>query len=105
MSSSSLPSAPLKRRRNLAQGVVAYLTDILQNGSLGTGDQLPTETEIMRTLAVSRTVVREAVPHLHVAGLVETRDGIGTLSTAGEGLGALCTRHTFGRRVEIIKRE
>ncbi|THC45353.1 FadR/GntR family transcriptional regulator [Massilia sp. Mn16-1_5] len=69
---------PLKRHRNLAQGVVAHLTDSIRGGSLKPGDKLPTESEIMRLLGVSRTVVREAISHLQAASLVETRHGIGT---------------------------
>ncbi len=78
MNSTPLPSAPPKKHRNLAQGVVAYITDSLQNGTLVPGDKLPTESEIMRILGVSRTVVREAISHLQAGGLVETRHGIGT---------------------------
>lgn len=70
--------APLKRHRNLAQGVVAHLTDSIRGGALKPGDKLPTESEIMRQLGVSRTVVREAISHLQAASLVETRHGIGT---------------------------
>jgi GntR family transcriptional repressor for pyruvate dehydrogenase complex len=69
---------PLRRHRNLAQGVVAHLTDSIRGGSLKPGDKLPTESEIMRLLGVSRTVVREAISHLQAAALVETRHGIGT---------------------------
>jgi GntR family transcriptional repressor for pyruvate dehydrogenase complex len=72
------PSAPPKKHRNLAQAVVAYLADGVRAGNLAPGDKLPTETEIMRVLGVSRTVVREAISHLQAAGLVETRHGIGT---------------------------
>ncbi|MFL6675230.1 MAG: FadR/GntR family transcriptional regulator [Massilia sp.] len=78
MNPTSLPPAPPKRHRNLAQGVVAYLTDNIRNGSLNPGDKLPTESEIMRLLGVSRTVVREAISHMQAAALVETRHGIGT---------------------------
>jgi GntR family transcriptional repressor for pyruvate dehydrogenase complex len=72
------PSAPPKKHRNLAQGVVAYISEAIQSGSLHPGDKLPTESEIMRIQGVSRTVVREAMSHLQAAGLVETRHGIGT---------------------------
>jgi GntR family transcriptional repressor for pyruvate dehydrogenase complex len=78
MNSTPVPSAPPKKHRNLAQGVVAYITDSIHAGSLEPGDKLPTESEIMRILGVSRTVVREAISHLQAAGLVETRHGIGT---------------------------
>jgi len=72
------PSAPLKKHRNLAQGVVAYISESIGKGALKPGDKLPTESEIMRIQGVSRTVVREAISHMQAAGLVETRHGIGT---------------------------
>ena len=72
------PSAPPKKHRNLAQGVVAYISEGIQNGSISPGDKLPTESEIMRIQGVSRTVVREAISHMQAAGMVETRHGIGT---------------------------
>jgi GntR family transcriptional repressor for pyruvate dehydrogenase complex len=78
MNSSPLPSAPPRKHRNLAQGVVAHISDSIRDGTLAPGDKLPTESEIMRILGVSRTVVREAISHMQAAGLVETRHGIGT---------------------------
>jgi GntR family transcriptional repressor for pyruvate dehydrogenase complex len=78
MTTTSLPSAPPKKHRNLAQGVVAHISDNIRDGQLSPGDKLPTESEIMRIIGVSRTVVREAISHLQAAGLVETRHGIGT---------------------------
>jgi GntR family transcriptional repressor for pyruvate dehydrogenase complex len=78
MSSTPVPSAPPKKHRNLAQGVVAYISESIRDGALTPGDKLPTESEIMRILGVSRTVVREAISHVQAAGLVETRHGIGT---------------------------
>ena len=78
MNSTLPPSAPPKRHRNLAQGVVAYISDSIRDGSINPGDKLPTESEIMRIQGVSRTVVREAISHMQAAGLVETRHGIGT---------------------------
>ena len=78
MTTTPLATATPKKHRNLAQGVVAHLTDSIKGGSLNPGDKLPTESEIMRMLGVSRTVVREAISNLQAAGLVETRHGIGT---------------------------
>jgi GntR family transcriptional repressor for pyruvate dehydrogenase complex len=78
MNPTPLPSAPPKKHRNLAQGVVAYISDSIRDGKLDPGDKLPTESEVMRILGVSRTVVREAISHMQAAGLVETRHGIGT---------------------------
>ncbi|MDB5933628.1 MAG: GntR family transcriptional regulator [Massilia sp.] len=78
MNTAPLPSAPPKKHRNLAQGVVAYISASIQDGTLAPGDKLPTESEIMRIQGVSRTVVREAISHMQAANLVETRHGIGT---------------------------
>ncbi|KAI3592784.1 FadR/GntR family transcriptional regulator [Cupriavidus sp. CER94] len=80
MSNASMTSpAPLRRRgRTLAEEVVGNLTESIQQGQLKPGDKLPTESEIMATLGVSRTVVREALSRLQASGLVETRHGIGT---------------------------
>ena len=72
------PSAPRKKFRNLAQNVVAHVTDGINEGSLRSGDKLPPELEIMRIHGVSRAVVREAISHMKAAGLVETRHGVGT---------------------------
>lgn len=82
MNSTPFPSAPPKKHRNLAQGVVAHITDSIRDGNLNPGDKLPTESEIMRILGVSRTVVREAISHLQAGGLVETRHGVGTFVLA-----------------------
>ena len=76
------PSAPPKKHRNLAQGVVAYIADGIREGAINPGDKLPTESEIMRIQGVSRTVVREAISHMQAAGMVETRHGIGTFALA-----------------------
>jgi len=78
MSAPHPPSAPPKKHRNLAQGVVAHISESIRKGALNPGDKLPTESEIMRIQGVSRTVVREAISHMQAAGLVETRHGIGT---------------------------
>ena len=78
MTTTPIPSAPPKKHRNLAQGVVAYIGDGIRAGTLNPGDKLPTEAEFMRILGVSRTVVREAISHMQAAAMVETRHGIGT---------------------------
>ncbi len=75
---SAAPIAPVKKHRNLAQGVVAAVTSSIQAGTLKPGEKLPTESVIMELHGVSRTVVREAISHLQAAGLVQTRHGIGT---------------------------
>ena len=85
----SAPSAPPKKHRNLAQGIVAYIADSIREGTINPGDKLPTESEIMRICGVSRTVVREAISHMQAAGMVETRHGIGTFALAPAPASAL----------------
>ena len=70
--------APRGRRGGLVQEVVQHMASQIQNGRLQPGDKLPPESAIMGELAVSRTVVREAISRLQASGLVETRHGIGT---------------------------
>lgn len=65
-------------RRSRADRVVEELAARIRTGDLRCGDKLPTETEIMRTYGVSRTVAREAITRLQAERLVETRHGIGT---------------------------
>lgn len=74
--------APSRKHRSLAQGVVAHLAGRIQDGSLVPGARLPTEAEMMRTLGVGRSAVREAMSHLQAGGMVETRHGVGTFVLA-----------------------
>lgn len=72
------PERPRKRSRGLAHELVEGIGAQIQSQQLRPGDKLPTESEIMQTYGVSRTVVREALSKLQAAGLVETHHGIGT---------------------------
>lgn len=67
-----------RKPRNLAELVVAQLSEQIRKGELRPGDKLPTETAIVTEQGVSRSVVREAISRMQAAGLVETRHGIGT---------------------------
>ncbi|MDB5875002.1 MAG: FadR family transcriptional regulator [Ramlibacter sp.] len=84
-------SAPLRRRsRSLAHELVESIGARIQGQLLKPGDKLPTESEIMKSYGVSRTVVREALSRLQAGGLVETRHGIGTFvlePRPGQGFG------------------
>ncbi len=70
---------PFQRKpRNLALAIAESLGDQIREGRLAVGERLPTESAIMATFGVSRTVVREAIAKLQASGLVQTRHGIGT---------------------------
>lgn len=70
--------SPDRRSRNLTQNVVAALSERIRRGEYHAGEKLPTESALMESFGVSRTVIREAMSRLQAAGLVETRHGIGT---------------------------
>lgn len=72
------PRGEQKYSGNLTQQVVSHISSLIQSGALAVGDRLPSESEIVRSEGVSRTVVREAISKLQAAGLVATRHGIGT---------------------------
>ncbi|KIQ01373.1 MULTISPECIES: FadR/GntR family transcriptional regulator [Pseudomonas] len=69
---------PRKQRSRLAEDLVVKISQHMRDGTLKRGEKLPAELDIMRAEGVSRTVVRDALSRLQVAGLVETRRGVGT---------------------------
>src|SRR5260221_3340126 len=83
------PATFARRTRSLAEAVVEYRKERIASNALRPGDKLPTESELMETLGVSRTVVREAISRLQAEALIETRHGIGSflLKPRAEGLG------------------
>lgn len=78
MSSTVLRPLSPKRSRSLTQMLVESMTARIGRRELRPGDKLPTESAFMVEYGVSRTVVREAISRLQAAGLVETRQGVGT---------------------------
>ncbi|SFU31380.1 FadR/GntR family transcriptional regulator [Pseudoduganella namucuonensis] len=79
---SSRPTIPPAKSRSLAHGVVSYVADLIKEGRIAPGEKVPSEAEIIRALGVSRSVVREAISHMQAAGMVETRQGVGTFVLA-----------------------
>ncbi|KKB62175.1 GntR family transcriptional regulator [Robbsia andropogonis] len=78
MSASLTSLAAPRRARNLAGLVVDYVKERVEANILKPGDKLPTESQLMLALGVSRTVVREAISRLQAGGVIETRHGIGS---------------------------
>ena len=68
---------PLTPPRNLTGELVQRLTEEITSGRFVPNEQLPTEQEMIASLEVSRTVVREAIAALKAEGLVEARQGAG----------------------------
>jgi GntR family transcriptional repressor for pyruvate dehydrogenase complex len=67
---------------SLSQAVVAGLKSRILDGSLGPGEKLPSEADLIEEFSVSRTVIREAVTRLRAEGLVETFHGRGSFVLA-----------------------
>jgi GntR family transcriptional regulator len=58
--------------------VEGVLASSIQDGTMASGSQLPTEDSLIERFAVSRTTIRTAIQHLASRGLVEVRRGKGT---------------------------
>lgn len=80
----ALRSKTSKGSRSLANLLSEEFEHKIRQGLLHEGDKLPTESELVRSYDVSRTVVREALSRLQASGLVETRHGIGTFVRASQ---------------------
>lgn len=69
-------------RNRLSEQVAIEIENLIMEGKLNPGDQLPTELEFAEQFGASRTVIREAVKVLSAKGLVTTQSGKGTFVTA-----------------------
>lgn len=73
---------PPTRTERLSDQVATQLQSLVLNNAIKPGEKLPSERELCELLGVSRTVVREAVRSLVVKGLLEVRQGGGTIVRA-----------------------
>ena len=100
------PATLARRTQSLAEVVVDYVKQRIATGALRIGDKLPTESELMEALGVSRTVVREAISRLQANALIETRHGIGSFVLPPRQdntiqLGAASTLHEILAMLEL----
>lgn len=63
----------------LTDRVTALLANQIRSGAYPVNARLPTEKVMTQEYGVSRTVIREAISRLKSEGLVETRQGSGTM--------------------------
>jgi GntR family transcriptional repressor for pyruvate dehydrogenase complex len=61
-----------------AEGVMRAIADFISRSNLQPGARLPTERQLMASLAVGRSTVREVIRKLQALGVVESRKGSGT---------------------------
>lgn len=65
-------------RTSMVQEVTEKLRRFIVHGDLSSGDRLPSETQLLAQLRVSRPVLREAINRLAAIGLLSVRHGSGT---------------------------
>ncbi|MEE9125246.1 MAG: FadR/GntR family transcriptional regulator [candidate division NC10 bacterium] len=66
------------KKTRIYQDIVAQLKELIAEGKLKPGDQLPSERELSEMFQVSRASVREAIRALESMGFIEIRQGEGT---------------------------
>ena len=80
-------------RLSLVEQVAEQMDQLIQQGQWKVGEKLPPEMELMDKFGVSRNTLREAIRALVHAGLLETKQGSGTLVRSTSVLGAALKRH------------
>jgi GntR family transcriptional repressor for pyruvate dehydrogenase complex len=65
------------KKTRIHEEVVMQVHELIKDGKLKAGDQLPSERELAETFKVSRTSVREALRALETQGLIISRTGMG----------------------------
>ncbi len=88
---SGVLSRPLEKG-SVVRLVLERIKEAMLNGELVRGDYLPSESELVRSLGVGKTSVREAIKMLEAMGIVEVRQGHGTIireQAGNESLGPL----------------
>jgi len=73
--------ALITQRGNLAEIVVAQLSERIDSGLYPPGEKIPSSAQLCEEFGVSRTVIREALTSLRVAGRVIARQGAGVYVT------------------------
>ncbi|MBD8554989.1 FadR family transcriptional regulator [Rhizobium sp. CFBP 8762] len=71
----------ITQRGNLAEIVVGKLCERMDTGLYSPGEKIPSSAVLCEEFGVSRTVIREALTSLKVAGRVTTRQGAGVYVT------------------------
>ncbi|MBS7778418.1 FadR family transcriptional regulator [Acidovorax sp. CCYZU-2555] len=100
---SALRSKTSRGSRSLANLLSEEFDHKIRQGLLHEGDKLPTESELVRSYDVSRTVVREALSKLQASGLVETRHGIGTfVLPTRQSPGMQLNAHELSESVDVL---
>jgi GntR family transcriptional repressor for pyruvate dehydrogenase complex len=66
------------KKTRVYEDIVSQVKELIAEGKLRPGDQLPSERELSEMFQVSRASVREAIRALESIRLIEIRQGEGT---------------------------
>lgn len=78
---------------SLSEQVISQIEYLIESGQWHVGEKLPPEMELMEEFDVSRNTLREAIHALVHAGLLETKQGSGTVVRSSSALGAAFNRY------------
>src|SRR4051794_4029577 len=67
------------RKERRYEQVAEQIQKLIAEGSLNPGDRLPPERELATRFGVARSSIRDAVRTLEVMGILEPRQGAGTV--------------------------
>jgi len=80
-------------RMSLVEQVASQVEQLIESGHWTIGERIPPEMELMERFDVSRNTLREAIRALVHAGLLETKQGSGTVVRSASALGAALQKH------------
>lgn len=80
-------------RMSLVEQVAAQIEELIQSEQWTVEAKIPPETELMEQFAVSRNTLREAIRALVHAGLLETKQGSGTIVRSKNTLDAALKKY------------
>ncbi|PWV55877.1 FadR/GntR family transcriptional regulator [Chitinophaga sp. S165] len=66
------------QRKTMAEEVAVLITEEIRHGQYRNREKLPNETELMKAFGVGRSTIRESTRLLNNAGLLRSRQGLGT---------------------------
>lgn len=79
----NLPHGSSNGHSQLTMQVVDHVRDLIASGVLKSGDRLPPERELARSLKISRSSLRAGIGFLSAMGVLKSRHGAGTFVSSG----------------------